>query len=225
MKKLLIFVNVILVFLLALSLWGAFAGGEEVKLEVGKKKNRSKTAAETAAPAPARFKVPASEEAAAVIVRKNVFDTQRTGGMAAGRGGTTYSLVGIYRVNKTQGAIIMSKGGVRRGNMPVKQFYRVGETLPNGYTLSEINGNQAVLMRGASRMTLDMAFASESNTTRTAARPNNNNPMQQMLNLMQQSIGMQQRQQMNMMRMMQNNNSSNRSGSNTSRGSTNRRSR
>ena len=30
MKKLLIFVNVILVFLLALSLWGAFAGGNVV---------------------------------------------------------------------------------------------------------------------------------------------------------------------------------------------------
>lgn len=224
MKKLLIFVNVILAFLLAISLWGAFFSGNEVKLEVGKKKNRSKTVAETSAPAPARFKVPASEEAAAVIVRKNIFDTQRTGGAAAGRGGTTYTLVGIYRVKNTQGAIIMSKGGIRRGNMPIKQFFRVGETLPNGYTLSEINNNQAVLMRGSSRMTLDMAFASESNTTRSVARPNTN-PMQQMLNLMQQSIGMQQRQQMNMMRMMQNNNSNNRPGGNTSRGSTNRRGR
>lgn len=222
MKKLLIFGNVILIFLLAISLWGAFISGNEVKLEVGKKKNRNKTVAATVAPAPAKFKVPASEEAAAVIVRKNVFDTQRTGGVAGGRGGTTYSLVGIYRINKTQGAIILSKGGVRRGNMPIKQFFRVGDTLPNGYTLSAINGNQAVLMRGSSRMTLDMAFASESNTSRSTARPNTN-PMQQMLNLMHQSIGMQQRQQMNMMRMMQNNN--NRSGGNSSRGSTNRRGR
>ena len=221
MKKLLIAGNVVLAFLLALSLWGAVMGGNEVKLEVGKKKNRSKTVSATAAPAPAKFKVPASEEAVATIVRKNVFDTQRTGGAASGRGVATYSLVGIYRVNNTQGAIIMSKGGVRRGNMPIKQFFRVGDELPNGYTLSSISGNQAVLMRGSSRMVLDMALSSEGNTVRRTTRPNTN-PMQQMLNLMQQSIGMQQRQQMNMMRMMQNNN---RSGGNSSRGSTNRRGR
>ena len=221
MKKLLIAGNVILAFLLAISLWGAFSGGSDVKLEVGKKKKRTKSVTAAAAPAPAKFKVPGSEEAAATIVRKNVFDTQRTGGAAWGRG-ATYTLVGIYRVNKTQGAIITSKGGVRQGNMPIKQFFRVGDTLPNGYTLSEINSNQAILMRGASRMTLDLAYSSQGNTTRSTAR-RNTNPMQQMLNLMQQSIGMQQRQQMNMMRMMQQNN--NRSSSTSSRGSTNRRGR
>ena len=222
MKKLLIAGNVILAFLLAISLWGAFAGSNDVKLEVGKKKKRTKSVTAATAPAPAKFKVPGSEEAAATIVRKNVFDTQRTGGAAGGRGVATYTLVGIYRVNKTQGAIITSKGGVRRGNMPIKQFFRVGDTLPNGYTLSEINGNQAILMRGASRMTLDLAYSSQGYTTRNTAR-RNTNPMQQMLNLMQQSIGMQQRQQMNMMRMMQQNN--NRSSSTSSRGSTNRRGR
>lgn len=221
MKKLLIAGNVVLAFLLAISLWGAFSGGSDVKLEVGKKKKRTKSVTAATAPAPAKFKVPGSEEAAATIVRKNVFDTQRTGGAAWGRG-ATYTLVGIYRVNKTQGAIITSKGGVRRGNMPIKQFFRVGDTLPNGYTLSEINGNQAILMRGASRMTLDLAYSSQGNAPRNTAR-RNTNPMQQMLNLMQQSIGMQQRQQMNMMRMMQQNN--NRSSSTSSRGSTNRRGR
>ena len=219
MKKLLIGCNVVLAFLLMISLWGAFSGGNDIKLEVGKKKNRTKTAAAPTAPAPAKFKVPGSEEAVATIVRKNVFDTLRTGGAAGGRG-ATYTLVGIYRVNKTQGAIIKSQGGIRRGNMPVKQFFRVGETLPNGYTLSAISDNQAVLMKGSSRMTLDLALASAANTVRSAPRTNTN-PMQQMVNLMQQSIGMQQRQQMNMMRMMQQNSSSN-SGS---RGSTNRRGR
>lgn len=224
MKKLLIFGNTILAFLLALSLWGALAGSTGSTLEVGKKKNRNKakTTAGTAAPTPVKFKVPGSEEAVSMIVRKNVFDPQRTGGAAGGRGVATYTLVGIYRVNKTQGAIITSKGGVRRGNMPVKQFFRVGDTLPNGYTLSEIGNNQVILNRGASRMTLDMAYSSEGNSVRSTAR-RNTNPMQQMLNLMQQSIGMQQRQQMNMMRMMQQNN---RSGSTSnSRGSTNRRGR
>ena len=222
MKKLLISVNVVLAFLLVLSLWGAFTGVGSVKLEVGKKKNRSKTTATVTAPAPAKFKVPGSEEAVATIVRKNVFDTQRTGGAAGGRG-ATYTLVGIYSVNKTKGAIIKSQGGIRRGNMPIKQFFRVGDVLPNGYTLSAVSDNQAVLMRGASRMTLDLALASSANSGSGAVRRPNVNPMQQMVNLMQQSIGMQQRQQMNMMRMMQNNN--NRSGGNSSRGSTNRRGR
>ena len=219
MKRLLIGGNVILAFLLMISLWGAFSGGSDVKLEVGKKKKRSKNVAAAVSPAPSKFKVPGSEEAVSTIVRKNVFDTQRTGGAAGGRG-ATYTLVGIYRVNKTQGAIIKSQGGIRRGNMPVKQFFRVGETLPNGYTLSSVSNNQAVLMKGSSRMTLDLALSSAGNAVRSNTRRNNVNPMQQMVNLMQQSIGMQQRQQMNMMRMMQQNNSN--SGS---RGSTNRRGR
>ncbi len=221
MKKLLICVNTVLAFLLVLSLWGAFGGTGNVKLEVGKKKNSRKSAAPVAPAAPAKFKVAGSEEAVSVIVRKNIFDSQRVGGATGGRGVATYTLVGIYKVNKTQGAIITSKGGFRRGNMPVQQFFRVGDTLPNGYTLAEISNNQAILMRGASRMTLDMAQASESNSSRGTVRRNNANPMQQMLNLMQQSIGMQQRQQMNMMRMMQQNNSN----SSSSRGSTNRRGR
>ena len=133
MKKLLICVNTVLAFLLAISLWGAFSGSNGDKLEVGKKKKRTKSAAAAVVPTPAKFNVPASEEAVSSIVRKNIFDTQRTGGAAWGRG-ATYTLVGIYRVNKTQGAIITSKGGFRRGNMPVQQFFRVGDTLPNGYT-------------------------------------------------------------------------------------------
>ena len=217
MKKLLIGTNAVLAFLLLISLWGAFSGGDDVKLEVGKKKNRNKTTAAAIVPPPAKFKVPASDEAVAVIVRKNVFDTQRTGGAAGGRGAATYTLVGIYRVNNTRGAIIKSQGGPRRGNMPIKQFFRVGDELPNGYTLSSVSNNQAVLMRGASRMTLDLAPASAGNTVRSNIR-RSVNPMQQMVNLMQQSIGMQQRQQMNMMRMMQQNNQSN----SNSRGSTRR---
>ena len=151
---------------------------------------------------------------------------QRTGG-AVGRGAVTYTLVGFYRVGANQGAIITSKGGFSRnrsanGN---KQYYKLGDTLPNGYTLTAIENNQAVLMRGAGRMTLDMAYASENTPARSTPR-RNVNPMQQMVNLMQQSIGMQQRQQMqqmNMMRLMQNNN--NRSAAPARSGSTNSRRR
>ena len=76
-------------------------------------------------------------------------------------------------------------------------------------------------MRGSSRMTLDLAMASENNTVRRNVR-RNNNPMQQMLNLMRQSVGMQQMQQMNMMRMMRNNQNN---STPARRGSTNSRRR
>ncbi len=225
MKKLLLIGNTVLAFLLGLSLWGAFRSGDSVKLETGRKKSarKSENAGNTTSSA-VKFTVPTSDEAASVIVNKNVFDPQRTGG-AVGRGAVTYTLVGFYRVGSTQGAIITAKGGRRPANGSNKQYFRIGDILPNGYTLTAIENNQAVLMRGSSRMTLDMAYASEGVNVRSNTRRSNVNPMQQMVNLMQQSIGMQQRQQMqqmNMMRMMRDN----QSGSAPARGgSTNSRRR
>jgi len=221
MKKLLIGINCVLAFFLVLSVWGIFSGSGEMKLEVGKKKSARKAAsvaASATAAAPAKFKIPSSTDAAAVIVNKNVFDPQRTGG-TVGRGAVTYQLVGIYRVKKSQGAIILIKGG--RNLAGTRQFFRLGDELPNGYSLAEISGNQAILKRGSSRMTLDLAMASENNTVRRNVR-RNNNPMQQMLNLMRQSVGMQQMQQMNMMRMMRNNQNN---STPARRGSTNSRRR
>ena len=163
--------------------------------------------------------MPKAAEAVEIIVRKNVFDPQRSGGLAGGRGVVSYQLVGIYRVKDSQGAIILSKGaGRNRNTMPVKQYYRIGDTLPNGYALSKISDNQAVFTRGGSRMTLDMAAASE-NFAAGNVRRRTPNHMQQMVDLMRQSLGMQYRQQMNMMQMMRNNqnNTPARSGSTNSR--------
>ena len=112
----------------------------------------------------------------------------------------------------------MIKGGRNTANN--RQFFRLGDTLPNGYALTSVSGNQAILMRGSSRMTLDLAMASENNTVRRNVR-RNTNPMQQMLDLMRRSVGMQQMQQMNMMRMMRNN----QSGTPARGGSTNGRRR
>ena len=222
MKKLLVTVNAVLIFLLGMSVLGAFFGGSGDKLEVGKKKSarKSQEAQIQSAPAPQKFKVPASDEAVSIIVNKNVFDTQRTGGATVRGGAVAYTLVGFYRVGNSQGAIITSKGNVRnRNGMPNKQYFRVGETLPNGYTLSAIENNQAILSRGSSTMNLTLAYASEATATRSNSRPQQANPMQQMVNLMQQSIGMQRMQQMNMMQMMRNNQSgnSNRGGSTNGR--------
>ncbi len=222
MKKLLVIVNTVLIFLLGMSVLGAFFGGSGEKLEVGKKKTARKSQdAPAPAAVPQKFKVPSSDEAVSIIVNKNVFDTQRTGGVTGRGGAVAYTLVGFYRVGSSQGAIITSKGNVRnRNGMPNKQYFRVGETLPNGYTLSATENNQAILSRGSSTMNLSLAFASEVTSGGGGnRRPQQTNPMQQMVNLMQQSIGMQRMQQMNMMQMMRNNRSgnSNRGGSTNSR--------
>ena len=225
MKKLLIGINCVLAFLLALTVWGAFSSAAlpETAMAVKKKKN-SKTATTNAVAAVEpknTFQFPGAAEAGSIAVRKNIFDVQRTGGSTGGRFSTTYSLVGIIKAGNAQSAVILAKGGNARTNaMNNKQYYRVGETLPNGYTLSKINADGVVLSRGSSTMNLPLAQASE-NVPTAGRRRTQPNQMQQMLDLMRQQMGMQQRQQMDMMRMMRGNHgnsSSGRSGSTNSRG-------
>ncbi len=249
MKLLLIGINMLLGVLLCWSGWSLLTGRGDADagtLQVGKK-NRAKSTSVRPAPVAAvpPNLPPDAESAGKIVIRKNIFDAQRCSGavgMRGGRSGNTLTLVGVYSVGDTRGAIILSKSAASRnvaanrirnsggGNnntnrtavVPVKQFFRVGDTLPNGYTLNSVEPDKATLVRGSSKMELQLAQASENaaktgSTRRTAA-----NPVQQMLQLMQQSVGMQQMQQMNMMRMMQqqrNNNSTTpaRSGSTNSR--------
>ena len=222
MRKILIVINCILMFLLAMSLWGALTDSEGSTLEVGKKRNQRKSEEkkETAAAAPAvqTVQFPAGNDAVQLIMRKNIFDPQRSGGMIAGRG-ATYQLVGIFNIGDSRGALILVKGGVRQGNIPIKQYYKLGEALPNGYTLTTLTSSQAMFTRGASKMTLDLAKASDLFPKATARR-SQPNQMQQMLDLMRQSIGLQQRQNQDMMRMMRDN-----SGGSSRGGSSNRRRR
>lgn len=228
MKKLLLMVNCVLIFLLALALWSTFGnvGGQEQVVSAKKNRKSSKAAAAPAAVStpPARFQYPSDEVAASLIVSRNIFNVQRIGGAVGGRGTTTYSLVGFTKVGTVQTAVILSKGNVRRNNnMPPKQYYRVGDELPNGYALSQINPQtgEVVLSRGGSSMTLKMAQASE-NFPAARTRRSQPNQTQQMLNLMRMQMQMQQQQQMNMMRMMRNNQSG---GSYSRGGSTNSRGR
>ena len=128
MKKLLLIGNTVLAFLLGLSLWGAFRSGDSVKLETGRKKSarKSENAGNTASSA-VKFTVPTSDEAASVIVNKNVFDPQRTGG-AVGRGAVTYTLVGFYRVGSTQGGnrllCLCNYGGLEHCGSRILYRYR-----------------------------------------------------------------------------------------------------
>ena len=229
MKKLLLMINCVLAFLLAAALWSTFKSSSAVPQVVAAKKNRNNKTAPASTTAPAapaavsKFKYPADAQAAAVIVNKNIFNTQRIGGAVGGRGVATYSLVGVTNVGNVQAAVILTKGNVRMpNNMPPKRYYRVGDELPNGYTLSEIKSDGVVLSRGSSTMNLVLAQASENFPAARTNRPRPNQT-QQMLNLMQQQMNMQQQQQMNMMRMMRNN--QNNSGTSSRGRSTNSRGR
>lgn len=201
MKKLLVLGNCILAFVLCLSLWGALSSRNEVTLEVGKKRD-SKKKEQTAvkeSTVEEKIQVPSGKTAAGIITEKNIFDPQRGGGLTFGRGPATYSLVGVYSVGDTKGAIITIKGAPRgRNNTPPQQYFRVGDVLPNGYTLCDVTATQATMARGSSRMVLDMVNASAVYAPKPAA-PRAPSAMQQMLDLMRQSVGIQ-RQQQNMMR-------------------------
>ena len=204
MKKLLILINCVLALLLCLSLWGALTGKSSAATEVAAPRTSSRntpTTSSSSNPAPRNsVQWPSSEEGAAIISRKNVFNPQRSG-LAGGRGVVTYSLVGIFRVGRVQGAIILTKGGP---GGQVKQRFMLGETLPNGYTLEQIQNNQVILVNGSSKMVLTQALPSE-NFPGSGGRRRQPSQMEQMLDLMRQSLGMQQRQNANMMQMMRNN--------------------
>ena len=66
-------------------------------------------------------------------------------------------------------------------NMPIKQYVRVGETLANGYTLTEVTRTRAVLSKGGDKMELELQDPSKNQTQRrtTARRGNASQQLQQ----------------------------------------------
>jgi len=83
-------------------------------------------------------------------------------------------------------------------NMPVKQYVRVGETLANGYTLTEVTRTRAVLSRGGDKMELELQDPSKNQTQRrTGGRPGNASQQLQQAQLQTQQ------QMLRMMYMMQ----------------------
>ena len=88
-----------------------------------------------------------------------------------------------------------------------KQYVRLGETMANGYKLTEIAKNRVVLTRGSDRLELELVDPSV-NAKKTPARtrpPNQTQVMQQMLQSMQNMQRAQMMQGFQMMRMNQQN--------------------
>ena len=105
----------------------------------------------------------------------------------------------------------------------VKQYVRVGETLSNGYTLTEITRTGAVLTRGGDKMELELQDPSKNQSTAAATNGNNRNNFLQQFQQMQQMQLMQNFQIMRMMRDSTRNNQ-NQGGGNRGGGSSGNRS-
>lgn len=113
-----------------------------------------------------------------------------------------------FRANRgAQG--VMQPGQQDNNNKPVtyKQYVRLGETMSNGYKLTEISRNRVVLTRGSDKLELELADPSVNapKTVRRSRPANQTQIMQQMLQSMQNMQRAQMMQGFQMMRMNQRN--------------------
>lgn len=110
--------------------------------------------------------------------------------------------------NNINGNIRTAHGiSYRNTQTPVvyKQYVRLGETLSNGYTLTEVNYNKVTLKRGSDKLELELLDASQ-NAPQTAKNQNRRtNRGNQFMQIMQNMQRMQFMQNMQMMRMMREN--------------------
>ncbi len=111
---------------------------------------------------------------------------------------------------RNMGGNIRTAQGITNRNTqtPVvyKQYVRLGETLSNGYTLTEVNYNKVTLKRGSDKLELELLDASQ-NAPQTAKNQNRRTSRgNQFMQIMQNMQRMQFMQNMQMMRMMRDNN-------------------
>ena len=111
----------------------------------------------------------------------------------------------IQANRNAQGIVQPGQNNTNTQNVTYKQYVRLGETMANGYKLTEISRNRAVLTRGSDRLELELADPS-ANAKQAAKRtrpPNQTQVMQQMLRSMQNMQRAQMMQGFQMMRMNQ----------------------
>lgn len=222
MKALLILINLLLACGVAYQGLQLFSEDPE-ELSVTRKDRSTKTAAAVTG----TLSLPNFPDAIALIQNKNIFDVTRCPEAYAGRGGAQMQLLGTYQVNGLDGAIIKqsqmvrrmnfpgARPGARQSSIPLKRFIKVGDTLENGYVLTQVHADHIVLSRNGGTMELYLERPS-SNSPATlaaraaAARARRPTPQQQQ--------GMMMQQQLNMMRQLIQNTSR------TSRGGTSNRS-
>ena len=111
------------------------------------------------------------------------------------------------QANRNAQGVVLPGQTNTNNSQPVtyKQYVRLGETMANGYKLTEIAKNRVVLTRGSDRLELELVDPSV-NAKKTAPRTrpaNQTQIMQQMLQSMQNMQRAQMMQGFQMMRMNQ----------------------
>ncbi len=186
MKLLLLALNLLLLGGVIYGISGFFSPAPEVTLTVGKNRSTTPKNVKSGSAAKNSTQELSSEEAAALVVSNQIFSLTRCPDATSfGRGGSQSSmtLVGIYRIGAYQGAVIQQKrsGNNRRGpwgrnnndnskSQVYKQFFRVGEALENGYTVTAIQEDSVILSRGGGSLELLLERASTNTPATVAAR-------------------------------------------------------
>ena len=120
-----------------------------------------------------------------------------------GRDGDSRRQIGGSRTvsanRNAQGVVQPGQTNANNTNVTYKQYVRVGETLANGYTLTDVGRNHVTLTRGSDKIELELSDASK-NAAKNNRRPNNNNRQPNQNQVMQQLLqGMQNMQRAQMM--------------------------
>lgn len=179
---------------------------QEIVVAAGRDRSKAKPKTEprkAAPPAPME-----AERAVRTVIAQNIFNVDRCPEAVAGRGGggSQMMLIGVYDIGPQRGAIIEQRRQTTRRNafremqsmvrggrgrvagdttvttLPLQKFFRVGDTLDNGYTLTAVGADHAVLSRGSSTTTLQLELAGRSiNARSTATRQPNAQQVQQMM--------------------------------------------
>lgn len=211
MKILILAVNIFLACLLGWEVIDCFNGTPELAVRTTRtKKNSGNTGRNTAA---VKKTVMDPEMALQTIQHKNIFNITRCPDVIGGRGGSSaMALLGVFRIGDKVGAIIQNSSPRQvsrfgppwmrqiqqaRRSIRSQQTFMQGDTMENGYIVSEIYDDRVVLTRGGGRLELRLELASrpisQANAARAAraARPSAQQIQQRM-----------QMQQMHMMRQL-----------------------
>jgi len=206
MKTAILIFNLILAAVIGVEAMRYFSGPP--KLAVSTNRNRKHAAHAQTKTVPAKKTAMSDSEAVRTILSNNIFNITRCPEAVGARGGgiTSMALVGVYSIGDRRGAIIQQNtrtvrfpgfAGRQTQQRQVKpqQTFMQGDTMDNGYVVSEIYDDRVVLTRGGGKMELRLELASRPITqARAAAAARAARPTAQQ---------MQQRMQFQQMMMMQ----------------------
>ncbi|MBO5308426.1 MAG: hypothetical protein J6C40_10520 [Lentisphaeria bacterium] len=249
MKKFFFILNILLAVAAVGMTFANLSGGKGKKEEYSVKKS-SKKSSSRKVPVNYSVKTPTADQESTIVSNNLFNPVRNPNARNGRGGRVQLTLVGIFESGEHKGAVILQKGGQRNmpfrpgmngmngmGRMGMmnrgqnnafqtqiqqapQQYIRLGETLSNGYTLTEVTRTSATLTRsGGGKMVLELQEASK-NQPQAARRAVRQNPIVQQMQQMQRMQMFQNMQMMRMMRQTMQQNNNNAAGN---RGGTTRR--